>query len=98
MTEIKVEPRPPIPAIMHLRAKYGRHYGCLRRQIVSKKAKLKASLAGKPNKKFSQHELTKLDMVEAEYNVSRRNQQAERPYKGSEDEMEHKLGMRLPRR
>lgn len=35
MAEKMVEPGPRIPAIMHMRKKYGKHYGCLRRQIVA---------------------------------------------------------------
>jgi hypothetical protein len=38
MTEIKAEPRPPIPAIMRLRAKYGKHHGLIRRKALAKRA------------------------------------------------------------
>lgn len=98
MLETTVEPGPRIPAIRRLRQRYGRHYGCLRGDIVNKKAKLAATLKGKPNKKFTKHELTQLDMAEAEYKTRRHREQDPTPYSGSEDAMEHRLGMRLPRR
>jgi hypothetical protein len=55
------------------------------------------NMKGKPNKKFTRHELTQLDMAEAEYKTRRHREQDPRPYKGSEDEMEHRLRMRLPK-
>jgi hypothetical protein len=46
MTETKVEPRPPVPAIMHLRAKHGKHYGCVRREVMAKRAPMGQHVKG----------------------------------------------------
>lgn len=57
-----------------------------------------SKLKGVPNKKLSRGELNEIAMASAEYSVRRRREQAPTRYRGSEDEMEHRLGMRLPRR
>lgn len=65
----------------------------------SKKGNAKTdNMKGKPNKKWTRYEVLQIDMATAEYNSRRRREQAARSYKGSEDEMEHRLRMRLPRR
>jgi hypothetical protein len=57
-----------------------------------------SKLKGIPNKKLSKGELTEIQMASAEYEIRRRNSQDPRPYRGSEDEMRHRLRMRLPKR
>ena len=57
-----------------------------------------SNLKGVPNKKLTGMELAEIQMASAEYNKRRRQEQAARRYKGSEEEMEHRLRMRLPRR
>ena len=52
----------------------------------------KSSLKGIPNKKLSVGELADIQMAAAEYEIRRKKGRDGRKYRGSQDEMEHRLG------
>src|SRR6185312_14256865 len=92
----------PEPAYITLRNKYGAHRaGCIRREIMAKKKanklqRLKAQ--GLPIKKPSKMEAIEVTQMGNDYNATRHRAVGRSKYRGSEDEMEHRLGMRLPKR
>ena len=52
-----------------------------------------SDLKGKPNKKWSKGELAELGMATAEYEVRRKKEKDGQKYRGSQDEMNHRLFM-----
>lgn len=46
---------------------------------------------GLPNRRPTKHEATEIAMASAEYEVRRRREKDARPYRGSEDELHHRL-------
>ena len=94
---IEIGGRPNQPAYITLRKKYGAHRaGCKRREILTRRAK-KGMLA-LPNKRPSQAALTELSMSVSELDVASKKVRDNKKYRDSTDEVEHRLGMRLPRR
>jgi len=86
---------------MRLHKKYHGRSGCIRRDIMAKRkvSKLKRLKAQDlPVKKPCKTKAIEVTDAGNRYNAFRQRLIEETPYRGSEDEMEHRLGMRLPKR
>ncbi len=87
---------PPEPAYIRIRRRYGPHRaGLIRRQILEKRRK---GILGLPNRRMSAAQLTELNMATSESDVASKKARDFTSYKDSTDEVEHRLGLRLPRR
>jgi hypothetical protein len=97
MPPIPATERPAIPAVIRLHKKYHGKSGCIRREILMwHNNKAESNLKGIPNAKPGRLARLSMHMGNADYNRNRQQQMGKQPYKGSEDEMEHRLGWRLP--
>jgi len=88
--------RPAKPAYITLRRRYGPHRaGPIRRAIMARRRKGRLAT---PNKRPSQLAITEISMTVSELDVATKKVRDSKSYRDSTDEVEHRLGLRLPRR